>query len=122
MTSQKEQQHNITTNPNPTYKSLSDLEQANSDLEEARVQINTLIDERNSMSATVGRLDRDVAKQQDRIGELEQQRDAILSQFQDLYNKHEGLLDVVTQNIFASSMSTGRLVEAVTRFKFTLPE
>ena len=120
--SQKEQPSRITTNPNPAYKSLSDLEQANANLEEARVQINNLIDERNNMSGTVNRLDRDVARHQDKIGELEQQRDSIVSQFQDLYNKHEGLMEVVAQNIFASSLSTGRLAEAITRFKFTLPE
>jgi chromosome segregation ATPase len=128
MTSQKEQQQQkatvttITTNPNPTYKSLSDLENANADLEQARIQINSLIEERNSMSATIGRLDRDVAKLKDRIGELEQQQDGVLPQFQDLYNKHEGLLEVVAQNLFASNISTGRLAEALARFKFIIPE
>jgi septal ring factor EnvC (AmiA/AmiB activator) len=121
MTSKQEQQK-VTTNPNPTYKSLSDLDQANADLEEARSQINTLVEQRDTTSATIGRLDRDVARLQDALQAEEEKNRRLIKQFEILYNMHESLLEQCLNTTTANTITTGKLSESIVKFKFIIPQ
>jgi len=121
MTNSKQEQK-VTTNPNPTYKSLSEVEEANADLEEARKQIDTLIEERNSISATVSRLDKDVAKLQDLFQAEEEKNRRLLKQFEILYNMHEGLLEQCLSQVTATTITNGKLSESIVKFKFIIPQ
>jgi uncharacterized coiled-coil DUF342 family protein len=70
----------------------------------------------------VGRLDKQVAALTDKVASVEQQRDSLLQQFQELYNKHESMLEQCLNTATAITITNGKLSEAIVKHKFSLPQ
>ena len=109
-------------NPNPTYISLTHEEELNADLEQARMQITTLKEERDAIAGTVNRLDRELASQKDETAKQEQINQALVKSFNDLYSMYQQLYDQVITSNTALAITTGKLAESLVKFKFTLPQ
>lgn len=112
----------VTYNPNPTYKSLSEAEELNADLEEARIQLATLKSERDQLANKVNQLDITLAKKQDDVQSEQKKNENMFKSFEELYNKYLGLYEQISSTIAANSITTGKLAEALVRHKFTIPE
>lgn len=112
----------VTYNPNPTYKSLSEAEELNADLEEARIQLATLKSERDQLANKVNQLDITLAKKQDDVQSEQKKNENMFHSFEELYNKYLGLYEQISSTIAANSITTGKLAEALVRHKFTIPE
>ena len=76
----------------------------------------------DDLKNTIARLDRDIAKLKDDNGSLIQQRDGVVNSFQELYQKHDQLIQLVLNAIQATVITTGKLSEGVARYKFIIPE
>jgi chromosome segregation ATPase len=141
--SNQSQQQKVSTNPNPTMVELSDAQELNTDLEEARKQIKqlkqvvdtqaTVIDQRDlaidsqsrtisDLSQRIGSLDKEVAQLKDDKGKAEMQRDSILETFNNLYGNYQQLYDQVINASTALSITSGKLAEALIKNKFTIPQ
>lgn len=112
----------VTYNPNPTYKSLSETEELNADLEQARIQLATLKSERDQLANKVNQLDITLARKQDEIQSEQKKNENMFHSFEELYNKYLGLYDTISSNIHANAISSGTLAQSLVRNKFTIPE
>lgn len=117
-----QQQQKIGINPNPTMQPLTHIEDLNADLEQARIQIETLKQERDSIANTVNRLDRDLAQQKDKTAEQERIAQTLLKSFNDLYSIYSQLYDQVITSNTALTITAGKLSEALVKYKFTIPQ
>lgn len=122
MSEQQTPKQKITVNPNPTYISLTHEEELNADLEQARIQIEQLKQERDSIAGTVNRLDRELAQQKDKTAEQERISQSLLKSFNDLYSTYSKLYDQVITSNTALSITTGKLAESLVKYKFTIPQ
>lgn len=112
----------ISINPNPTYISLTHEEELNADLEQSRIQIETLKQERDAIAGTVNRLDRELAQQKDETAKQQQINQALLKTFNDLLTMHSQLYDQMITSNTALTITAGKLAESLVKFKFTLPQ
>ena len=115
-------QQKVTVNPNPTTVSLTEVQEQNADLEQARSQITTLKAERDTLAGKINELDKEVANLKDENGKIEQQKKNLLNNFQSLYTMHEQLVEQLLSTVTASTITTGKLSEALAKFRFQLPE
>ena len=112
----------LTTNPNPTYVSLTKEEDLAADLEQARTQIATLKSERDDMAHKINSLDKEIAKLRDDNAKFEMTKQNLFRKFQDLYNAYQQLYDQVISSNTALTITSGKLAESLVRCKFILPQ
>lgn len=72
--------------------------------------------------AKITKLEIEIAHLKDESALAKQQRDALLIQFQDLYNKHELLIEQCLNTSTALAITTGKLSEGLIKHKFTIPQ
>jgi chromosome segregation ATPase len=122
---------------------LSNEQELNSDLEEARKEIAMMkaqvsnaagiIDQREftidsqsrsiaEMGEKITSLDKEVAQLKDDKGKLEMQRDSLLDTFNNLYTNYQQLYDQVINASTALSITSGKLAESLIKSKFTIPQ
>ena len=77
-----------------------------------------LDDERKKLN----KLDIEVANLKDENAKLEQQKQHLLNNFQQLYEFHTKLEDQVLNSQTAITITLGKLAEAIVRNKFIIPE
>lgn len=119
---QEQQQQRIGINPNPAYVAQTHEEQLNADLEQARIQIETLKGENQAIAATVNRLDRELAQQKDETTKQQQVNQALVKTFNDLYSTYQQLYDQIITSNTALTITTGKLAESLVKHKFTIPQ
>ena len=121
MTNDKQQQK-IGINPNPTMVALTETEELNADLTEARLQIATIKSERDQLASKITQLDIEIAHLKDAIGRQSKINDNLLDTFKELYAKHQDLYDQIITSNTALTITAGKLSESLVRSKFTIPQ
>lgn len=92
------------------------------DLEQARIQIATLKTQVDSQADTINRLDKEVAALKDSNADMNRIKENMLASFQELYTNHKNLEEQVLNTITATSITNGKLTEALVKYKFIIPE
>lgn len=116
-TTKKEQQQD----PEIEYISRETYLEHRAELDQAWKELDEAKDQRDALAQKINKLDIENAALKDDLAKQEQINTNITQQFKDLYLMHEQLLEQCLNTTTATTITNGKLGQAIVNYKFVIP-